>query len=189
MKRQVLVISLLITASTPWVAQPVKAISTGGMKITIVAEGDCAVDSQTIVITDATTSCSISVAVTPAKKYIDVTLIAPIDKRSANNGWSYPNFMFGGSILDEGSKLSTFKISKRGKGSLQLKKRDADGCIIGYSETGTLVARVTNSKSAQNPSWTASAVSKPITVRYQLSVGANDCVNYYGLSQNLDRQP
>ena len=180
MKRQVLVISLLIAASTPWVAQPVKAISTGGMKITIVAEGDCAVDSQTIVITDATTSCSISVAVTPAKKYIDVTLIAPMDKRSTKNGWSYPNFMFGGSILDEGSKLSTFKISKRGKGSLQLKKRDADGCIIGYSETGTLVARVTNSKSAQNPSWTASAVSKPITVRYQLSIGANDCVATYG---------
>ena len=180
MKRQVLVISLLIAASTPWGAQPVNAISTGGMKITIVAEGDCAVDSQTIVITDATTSCSISVAVTPAKKYIDVTLIAPIDKRSANNGWSYPNFMFGGSILDEGSKLTTFKISKRGKGSLQLKKRDADGCIIGYSETWTLVARVTNSKSAQNPSWTASAVSKPITVRYQLSIGANDCVATYG---------
>ena len=180
MKRQVLVISLLITASTPWVAQPVKAISTGGMKITIVAEGDCAVDSQTIVITDATTSCSISVAVTPAKKYIDVTLIAPIDKRSANNGWSYPNFMFGGSILDEGSKLSTFKISKRGKGSLQLKKRDADGCIIGYSETGTLVAVVTNSKSAQNPRYTAQAVSKPITVKYQLSIGANDCVATYG---------
>ena len=189
MKRQVLVISLLIAASTPWVAQPVKAISTGGMKITIVAKGDCAVDSQTIVITDATTSCSISVSITPAKKYIDVTLLAPIDKRSAKNGWSYPNFMFGGSILDDGSKLSTFKISKRGKGSLQLKKRDADGCIIDYSETGTLVARVTNSKSAQNPSWTASAVSKPITVRYQLSVGANDCVNYYRLSQNLDRQP
>ena len=180
MKRQVLVISLLIAASTPWVAQPVKAISTGGMKITIVAEGDCAVDSQTIVITDATTSCSISDSITPAKKYIDVTLLAPIDKRSTKNGWSYPNFMFGGSILDEGSKLTTFKISKRGKGSLQLKKRDADGCIIGYSETGTLVARVTNSKSAQNPSWTASAVSKPITVRYQLSIGANDCVARYG---------
>ena len=180
MKRQVLVISLLIAASTPWVAQPVKAISTGGMKITIVAEGDCAVDSQTIVITDATTSCSISVAVTPAKKYIDVTLIAPMDKRSANNGWSYPNFMFGGSILDEGSKLSTFKISKRGKGSLQLKKRDADGCVIALMDTRTLVAFVSNSKSAQNPRYTAQAVSKPITVKYQLSIGANDCVATYG---------
>ena len=180
MKRQVLVTSLIIAVSTTWVTQPVKAISTGGMKIDAVAEGDCAVDSQTIVITDATTSCSISVSITPAKKYIDVTLLAPIDKRSTKNGWSYPNFMFGGSILDEGSKLSTFKISKRGKGSLQLKKRDADGCIIGYSETGTLVAFVTNSKSAQNPSFSAQAVSKPITVRYQLSIGANDCVARYG---------
>ena len=180
MKRQVLVTSLIIAVSTTWVNQPVKATSTGGMKIVAVAEGDCAVDSQTIVITDATTSCSISVSITPAKKYIDVTLLAPIDKRSTKNGWSYPNFMFGGSILDEGSKLSTFKISKRGKGSLQLKKRDADGCIIDYSETGTLVAVVTNSKSAQNPRYTAQAVSKPITVRYQLSVGANDCVARYG---------
>ena len=181
MKRQVLVISLLIAASTPWVAQPVKAISTGGMKITAVAEGDCAVDSQTIVITDATTSCSISVAITPAKKYIHVELIAPIDKRSTNNGWSYPNFMFGGSILDEGSKLTTFKISKRGKGSLQLKKRDADGCVIELMDTRTLVAVVTNSKSAQNPSYSAQAVSKPITVKYQLSIGANDCVARYGI--------
>ena len=88
MKRQVLVTSLIIAASTTWVTQPIKAISTGGMKITAVAEGDCAVDSQTIVITDATTSCSISVAVIPAKKYIHAELIAPIDKRSTKNGWS-----------------------------------------------------------------------------------------------------
>ena len=99
MKRQVLVTSLIIAVSTTWVNQPVKATSTGGMKIVAVAEGDCAVDSQTIVITDATTSCSISVAVTPAKKYIHAELIAPIDKRSTKNGWSTVGFMFGGSAL------------------------------------------------------------------------------------------
>ena len=43
-----------------------------------------------------------------------------------------------------------------------------------------LVAFVTNSKSAQNPRYTAQAVSKPITVKYQLSIGANDCVATYG---------
>ena len=177
MKKQVLVISLIIAASTPWVTQPVNAISTGGMKITAVAEGDCAVDSQIIVITDATTSCSISVAVTPAKKYIHAELIAPIDKRSMKNGWSYVNFMFGGS--EDGRKGDLFQISKRGKGSLQLKNRNADGCVIELLDAWTLVAIVTNSKSAQNPSWTVSAVSKPITVKYQLSVGASDCVKRY----------
>ena len=178
MKRQVLVISLLIAASTPWVAQPVKAISTGGMKITIVAEGDCAVDSQTIVITDATTSCSISVAVTPAKKYVDAELIAPIDKRSTKNGWSTVGFMFGGAAY--GGERALFQISKRGKASLQFKKKSTDGCVIELMDTWTLVAFVTNSKSAQNPSFSAQAVSKPITVRYQLSIGANDCVARYG---------
>ncbi len=178
MKRQVLVISLLIAASTPWVAQPVKAISTGGMKIIAVAEGDCAVDSQTIVITDATTSCSISVAVTPAKKYIHVELIAPIDKRSTKNGWSNANFMFGGAAY--GGEQALFQISKRGKASLQFKKKSTDGCVIKLMDTWTLVAVVTNSKSAQNPRFSAQAVSKPITIEYQLSIGANDCVARYG---------
>ena len=178
MKRQVLFISLIIAASTTWVTQPVKAISTGGMKITAVAEGDCAVDSQTIVITDATTSCSISVAVTPAKKYIHAELIAPIDKRSTKNGWSDVNFMFGGAAY--GNEKAFFQISKRGKASLQFKKKSTDGCVIELIDTWTLVAFVTNSKSAQNPSFSAQAVSKPITVRYQLSIGANDCVARYG---------
>ena len=178
MKRQVLVTSLIIAVSTTWVTQPVKAISTGGMKITAVAEGDCAVDSQTIVITDATTSCSISVAVTPAKKYIHAELIAPIDKRSTKNGWSDVNFMFGGKAY--GNEKALFQISKRGKASLQFKKKSTDGCVIELRDTGTLVAFVTDSKSAQNPRYTALAVSKPITVKYQLSIGANDCVARYG---------
>jgi len=178
MKRQVLVTSLIIAASTTWVTQPVKAISTGGMKITAVAEGDCAVDSQTIVITDATTSCSISVAVTPAKKYIHAELIAPIDKRSTKNGWSNVNFMFGGTAY--GGEQALFQISKRGKASLQFKKKSTDGCVIELMDTRTLVAFVTNSKSTQNPRYTAQAVSKPITVKYQLSIGANDCVARYG---------
>ena len=178
MKRQVLVTSLIIAASTTWVTQPVKATLTGGMKITAVAEGDCAVDSQTIVITDATTSCSISVAVTPAKKYIHAELIAPIDKRSTKNGWSNVNFMFGGTAY--GNEKALFQISKRGKASLQFKKKSTDGCVIALMDTRTLVAFVTNSKSAQNPRYTAQAVSKPITVKYQLSIGANDCVATYG---------
>jgi hypothetical protein len=178
MKRQVLVTSLIIAASTTWVTQPVKAISTGGMKIVAVAEGDCAVDSQTIVITDATTSCSISVAVTPAKKYIHAELIAPIDKRSTKNGWSNVNFMFGGTAY--GGEQALFQISKRGKASLQFKKKTSDGCVIELMDTRTLVAFVTNSKSTQNPRYTAQAVSKPITVKYQLSIGANDCVARYG---------
>ncbi len=178
MKRQVLVTSLIIAVSTTWVTQPVKATSTGGMKITAVAEGDCAVDSQTIVITDATTSCSISVAVTPAKKYSHAELIAPIDKRSTKNGWSNVNFMFGGAAY--GDERALFQISKRGKASLQFKKKSTDGCVIELMDTWTLVAVVTNSKSAQNPRYTAQAVSKPITVKYQLSIGANDCVARYG---------
>ena len=125
MKRQVLVISLIIAASTPCVAQPVNAISTGGVKITAVAEGDCAVHSQTIVITDATASCSISVAITPVKKYIHAVLIAPIDKRSTKNGWSSVNFMFGGAAYV--NEEAFFQISKRGKGSLQFKKKAQTG--------------------------------------------------------------
>lgn len=178
MKRQVLVTSLIIAVSTTWVTQPVKAISTGGMKITAVAEGDCAVDSQTIVITDATTSCSISVAVTPAKKYVHAELIAPIDKRSTKNGWSTVGFMFGGAAY--GGEQALFQISKRGKASLQFKKKSTDGCVIELMDTWTLVAFVSNSKSAQNPRFTTQAVSKPITVKYQLSIGANDCVARYG---------
>ena len=178
MKRQVLVTSLIIAVSTTWVTQPVKATSTGGMKIVAVAEGDCAVDSQTIVITDATTSCSISVAVTPAKKYIHAELIAPIDKRSTKNGWSTVGFMFGGAAY--GGERALFQISKRGKASLQFKKKSTDGCVIALMDTRTLVAFVSNSKSAQNPRYTAQAVSKPITVKYQLSIGANDCVATYG---------
>jgi len=160
------------------VTQPIKAISTSGMKIVAVAEGDCAVDSQTIVITDATTSCSISVAVIPAKKYIHAELIAPIDKRSTKNGWSNVNFMFGGTAY--GGEQALFQISKRGKASLQFKKKSTDGCVIELMDTRTLVAFVTNSKSTQNPRYTAQAVSKPITVKYQLSIGANDCVARYG---------
>lgn len=178
MKRQVLVTSLIIAVSTTWVTQPVKAIPTGGMKIVAVAEGDCAVDSQTIVITDATTSCSISVAVTPAKKYIHAELIAPIDKRSMNNGWSAVNFIIVGAENNVGQTL--FQISKRGKASLQFKKKSTDGCVIELMDTRTLVAFVTNSKSAQNPRFNFEAVSKPITVKYQLSIGANDCVVRYG---------
>lgn len=177
MKRQVLFISILIAASTTWVTQPVKALSTGGMKITAVAEGDCAVDSQTIVITVATTSCSISVAITPAKKYSHAELVAPIDKRSTKNGWSDVNFMFGGKAY--GNEKAFFQISKRGKASLQFKKKSTDGCVIELMDAWTLVAFVTDSKSAQNPRYSAQAVSKPITVKYQLSIGANDCVARY----------
>ena len=148
------------------------------MKIVAVAEGDCAVDSQTIVITDATTSCSISIAVTPAKKYNHAELIAPIDKRSTKNGWSNANFMFGGAAY--GGEQALFQISKRGKGSLQFKKKSTDGCVIKLMDTWTLVAVVTNSKSAQNQRFSAQAVSKPITIEYQLSIGANDCVARYG---------
>ncbi len=140
-----------------WVA-PVGAtemsrVPTGGMKITAVAKGDCAQSPTTIVVTDATTSCSIEISVTPAKKYADISILEPLSRTS----FTYPTWIAGDGKV---------KVSSKGKGSAVILK-NRNGCVL-VRGSAKVVAQVTNAKKFGD-GYTASAKSKPITVTYQQS--------------------
>ena len=139
-------------------AVPVGAIEvwsapTGGMRIFAVAKGDCAQGPSTILVTDATESCSIEVRVTPAKKYADVGIFEPFSQTS----FTYPTWIAGDGKVN---------ISSKGKGSAAILKT-RNGCVL-VSGTAKVIVQVTNAKKFGGR-YTASVKSKPITVTYQQS--------------------
>ena len=129
------------------------AISSGGMKITALAKGDCAKTPTTILITDSTTSCTIEVRVTPTKRYVDVSVLVPLSSTS---------FYFPSWIENEGK----VRLSAKGRGVVTVKKTRGD-CVV-VSGTARVIAQVTNAKQ-YGGSFTNAAKSTPITVTYQQS--------------------
>jgi len=144
------VVQLLVA---PVGATKMSRVPTGGMKIVAVAKGDCAQDQKTIVVTDATTSCSIEISVTPAKRYADVSILEPLSRTS----FTYPTW------IESDGKV---RISPRGKGSAAILK-SRNGCVL-VSGSSKVFVQVTNAKKF-GEGYTASAKSKPITVTYQQS--------------------
>lgn len=127
------------------------AISSGGMKITARAKGDCAKTPTTILITDSTTSCTIEVIVTPKKRYVDVSVLVPLSSTSVY----FPSW-----IENEGK----VRLSAKGRGVVTVKKTRGD-CVV-VSGTERVIAQVTNARE-RSGSFTNAAKSTPITVTYQ----------------------
>lgn len=168
MKRAVratmVLVSVTVAGVLPAVANAEVQTSTGGMKITAVAKGDCAQNATTILVTDATTTCSIEISVTPAKKYADVSIIEPLSRTS----FAFPTW-----TTDDGK----VKVSAKGKGSIGILKAVSD-CVL-TSGAAKVVAQVTNAKTF-NGSFTAQAKSKPITVTFQQTVPTTGCSRTVG---------
>lgn len=139
--------------AVPVGAIEVSRVPTGGMKIFAVAKGDCAQGPSTILVTDATTSCSIEIRVTPAKKYADVGILEPLSRTS----FTYPTWIAGDGKVN---------MSSKGKGSAAILKT-RNGCVL-VSGTAKVIVQVTNAKKF-GAGYTATAKSKPITVTYQQS--------------------
>jgi len=139
--------------------------STGGLRITAVAKGDCAQNATTILVTDATTSCSIEISITPARRYADVTVFKPLGGKKA----TFPMFHV--------SKNGSVKVSARGRGSVTVSKTyglsDGRQCVISEG-TERVFVQVTNAK-APFGSVTAVAKSKPISVTFKQTVGMDEC--------------
>lgn len=152
----------VFTGVTPGGASAVVEISTGGMKITAVAKGDCAQNATTILVTDTTTSCSIDISITPAKKYADVSVIEPISRTS----FAFPTW-----TTNDGK----VKVSGKGKGSSGILKT-AGGCVV-VSGTVKVVAQVTNSKTFGG-SHSAAARSKPILITFQQTAPLTGCSRF-----------
>jgi DNA-directed RNA polymerase beta subunit len=127
-------------------------LPTGGVKVNAIAKGDCAQNARTIVVTDATTTCSIEITVSPAKRYADVSLIVPRSKTS----YALPMF-----IKNDGK----VKVTAKGKASVNVEKSTASSCII-TEGTEKIVAQVTNSKNGGR-SFTTRAASTAISVTFQ----------------------
>jgi len=146
-------------------ASPANKTPTGGMKITAVAKGDCAQNATTILVTDATTSCSIEISITPARRYADVTVIKPL----GGTKFTFPMFH----VSENGS----VKVSANGRGSVTVSKTyglsDGRQCVISEGTERVLV-QVTNAK-APLGSFTAAAKSKPISVTFKQIVGMDEC--------------
>lgn len=139
--------------AVPAGAIEVSRLPTGGMKIFAVAKGDCAQGPSTILVTDATTSCSIDIRVTPAKKYADVGILEPLSRTS----FTYPTWIAGDGKV---------KMSSKGKASAVILKT-RNGCVL-VSGTAKVIVQVTNAKKF-GAGYTATVKSKPITVTYQQS--------------------
>lgn len=146
-------------------ASPANKTPTGGMKITAVAKGDCAQNATTIVVTDATTTCSIEISVTPAKRYADVALIEPLEGTS----FTFPMFF--------ASTNGNVKVSAKGKAVINVAKTyvlsDKRECVISEG-TERVFAQVTNAKSPLG-AFTAVANSKLISVTFKQTVGMDEC--------------
>ena len=146
-------------------ASPANKTPTGGMKITAVAKGDCAQNATTILVTDATTTCSIEISITPARRYADVTVIKPLGGTS----FTFPMFY--------ASKNGNVKVNARGKAVIEIAKTyvlaDGSECVISDG-TERVFAQVTNAK-APLGSFTAAAKSKRISVTFKQTVGMDDC--------------
>lgn len=141
-------------------------LPTGGVKVTAVAKGDCAQNPTTILVTDATTSCSIEIAITPAKRYADVSLFRPISKTS----FGVPFF-----VSTDAGKIS---VSRKGWATIEVRKTTAfaSACLI-TSGTQKVLAQVTNSKDGGR-TFTTQARSKAITVTYQQNLPATPPVGF-----------
>ena len=163
--RATMVLALVTLAGvSPAIANAEVQTSTGGMKISAVAKGDCAQNATTILVTDATTTCSIEISVTPAKKYADVALVVPLSRTS----FTFPSW-----TTNDGK----VKVTAKGKGSIGILKTATDCVVTGGTET--VVAHVTNAKTF-NGSFTAQAKSKPITVTFQQTVPTTGCSRTVG---------
>jgi len=139
--------------AVPVGAIEVSRLPTGGMKIFAVAKGDCAQGPSTILVTDATTSCSIEIRVTPAKKYADVGILVPLPGAT----FSFPTWIVGDGKVN---------MSSKGKGSAAILKT-RNGCVL-VGGTAKVVVQATNANKFLGR-FTASVKSKPITVTYQQS--------------------
>jgi hypothetical protein len=146
--------ALTVVGAPPVSATPFAPIPTGGMKITALAKGDCATTPTTILITDATTSCTIEITVTPRKRYADVSVMVPLSSTSVY----FPSW-----IENDGR----VRLSAKGRGLVAVKKNRGD-CVL-VSGTASVVAQVTNAKQYSG-TYSAVAKSRPITVTYQQSI-------------------
>ncbi|MEY4184297.1 MAG: hypothetical protein RIS07_700 [Actinomycetota bacterium] len=144
---------VVLLSAAPVVARP-PSISppSGGVKITLVARGDCAQNATTIVITDATLTCSIELSISPPKRYADVSLIVPRTKTS----YAFPMF-----IKNDGR----VKVSAKGRASINVEKTTSSSCVI-TDGTEKIVAQVTNSTNGGR-TFTTRAASRAISVTFQ----------------------
>lgn len=148
--------ALTVVGAPPVGATSRAAIPTGGMKITALAKGDCATTPTSILITDATASCTIEITVTPRKRYADVNVMVPLSATSLY----FPSW-----IENDGR----VRLSAKGRGLVTVKK-DRGGCVL-VSGTLGVIAQVTNAK-RYGGTYSAVAKSRPITVTYQQSTPA-----------------
>jgi hypothetical protein len=141
-------------------------LPTGGVRISAVAKGDCAQNPTTILVTDATTSCSIEIAITPPKRYADVSIFRPISKTT----FGVPMF-----IATNAGKVN---VSAKGRVTLEVRKTTASSseCLI-TGGTQRIFAQVTNSKDGGR-SFTTQARSRAISVTYQQNIPAAPAVGF-----------